>query len=314
MQASVFVGISVDGFMARPEGGLDFLPEGGGEPHGYDEFMASVDALVIGRGTFETVLGFGSWPYGKKRVVVLSSRPLDLSAAQGGVVEQMAGTPAEILARLEASGARHLYIDGGLTIQGFLKAGLISRLILTRVPVLIGQGIPLFGTLPQDIRLRHLRTRSFESGLVQSEYEMLGGAETDAAVADAPEAQVRQLLERWARATRENRLDDILTGHAPQALIYDVLPPLQYEGTEAYRRSWGDWQPATQGEDLFQLEDLVITAGAEVAFAHGLLRCGGRLPDGRAFEERVRATFGLRKAGGRWQVMHQHISKPSAPN
>ena len=94
MNVSVFIGTSVDGFIARPNGDLDFLPEGGGEPHGYDEFIASVDALVIGRKTFETVLTFATWPYGDKRVVVLSSRPLDLSAVRGGVVEQMAGPPA----------------------------------------------------------------------------------------------------------------------------------------------------------------------------------------------------------------------------
>jgi dihydrofolate reductase len=169
---SVFVGTSVDGFIARPNGDLDFLPEGGGEPHGYDEFMASVDALVIGRKTYETVLAFEAWPYGDKRVVVLSSRPVDLSAAGKGVVEQMAGPPAEIVAQLAASGAHNLYVDGGKTIQGFLRAGLIQRLIITRVPVLIGDGVPLFGTLPQDIRLRHIMTRHFPSGLVQSEYRV----------------------------------------------------------------------------------------------------------------------------------------------
>jgi dihydrofolate reductase len=169
---SVFVGTSVDGFIARPNGDLDFLPEGGGEPHGYDEFMASVDALVIGRKTYETVLAFEAWPYGDKRVVVLSSRPIDLSAAGKGVVEQMDGPPAEIVAQLAASGAHNLYVDGGKTIQGFLRAGLIQRLIITRVPVLIGDGVPLFGTLPQDIRLRHIMTRHFPSGLVQSEYRI----------------------------------------------------------------------------------------------------------------------------------------------
>ncbi len=171
MTASVFVGISVDGFIARPNGNLDFLPEGGGEPHGYNEFIASVDAIVIGRKTFETVLTFGPpWPYGDKRVVVLSSRPVDLSAAAGGVVEQMAGSPAEIVSQLAATGAHHLYIDGGITIQGFLRAGLIQRLIITRVPVLIGDGIPLFGSLAHDVRLRHVATRHYPSGLVQSEY------------------------------------------------------------------------------------------------------------------------------------------------
>lgn len=172
MTASVFVGASVDGFIARADGGLDWLPAGGGEPHGYDEFMASVDAIVIGRNTFEIVLGFDPWPYGDKRVVVLSSRPLDLSAVRGGRVEQRAGDPATIIADLAADGAANLYIDGGITIQRFLRAGVIERLIVTRVPVLIGEGIPLFGSLDRDIRLSHVATRSYPSGLVQSDYRI----------------------------------------------------------------------------------------------------------------------------------------------
>jgi len=173
MSVSVFIGTSVDGFIARTNGALDFLPEGGGEPHGYNEFIASVDAIVIGRKTFETVLAFDTWPYGDKRVVVLSSRPVDLSAVRGGVVEQMGGPPAEIVSQLAARGIHHLYIDGGVTIQGFLRAGVIQRLIITRVPVLIGEGIPLFGSLPHDIRLRHIATRHYPSGLVQSEYQVV---------------------------------------------------------------------------------------------------------------------------------------------
>jgi dihydrofolate reductase len=170
---SVFIGTSVDGFIARPNDDLDFLPPGGGEPHGYNEFLASVDAIVIGRRTFDKVLSLGPWPYADKRVVVLSSRALDLSVARGAVVEQMAGAPAEIVSQLAAGGAHHLYIDGGITIQRFLRAGLIQRLIITRVPVLIGEGVPLFGTLPRDIRLRHVATRHYPSGLVQSEYHMV---------------------------------------------------------------------------------------------------------------------------------------------
>ena len=173
MSVSVFIGTSVDGFIARPNGALDFLPEGGGEPHGYNEFIASVDAIVIGRKTFETVLAFDTWPYGNKRVVVLSSRPVDLCAVRGGVVEQMGGPPAEIVSQLAARRIHHLYIDGGVTIQGFLRAGVLQRLIITRVPVLIGEGIPLFGSLPHDIRLRHIATRHYPSGLVQSEYQVV---------------------------------------------------------------------------------------------------------------------------------------------
>src|SRR5271157_4656917 len=172
MTVSVFIGTSVDGFIARRNGDLDFLPEGGGEPHGYDEFMASVDALVIGRKTFETVRAFEAWPYANKRVVVLSSTPLDFSLLRGGVAEQMSGSPAEIIARLASSGAHHLYVDGGITIQRFLRAGLVQRLIITRVPVLIGDGIPLFGTLPRDVRLRHIATQHYPSGLVKSEYHV----------------------------------------------------------------------------------------------------------------------------------------------
>ena len=172
MTVSVFVGTSVDGFIARPNGALDFLPAGGGEPHGYDEFMASVDALVIGHNTFEIVLAFPEWPYAEKRVVVLSGRSLDLSAVRGGRVEQMAGSPVEIVAKLAASGAQHLYVDGGITVQRFLRAGLVQRLIITRVPVLIGEGIPLFGSLPHDIRLRHVATQHYPSGLVKSEYHV----------------------------------------------------------------------------------------------------------------------------------------------
>jgi dihydrofolate reductase len=173
MKASVFVGTSVDGFIARHNGDFDFLPEGGGEPHGYDEFMASIDVLVIGRNTFEKVLTLKTWPYAGKRVVVLSSRMIDLNAVPGALVEHMTGSPAEITGRLSADGAKHAYIDGGITVQGFLRARLIQRLVITRVPVLIGDGIPLFGSLPHDIQLRHLQTKSYLSGLVKSEYEIV---------------------------------------------------------------------------------------------------------------------------------------------
>jgi dihydrofolate reductase len=177
MKVSVFVGTSVDGFIARPNGEFDFLPAGGGEPHGYNEFMATVDALVIGRKTFEIVLALPEWPYGDKRVVVLSSRPIDFSrvsrgSVRGGVVEQMAGAPAEIVAKLAASGVGHIYVDGGITIQRFLRAGLVQRLTITRVPVLIGEGIPLFGRLPQDVRLRHVATQEYSSGMVKSVYDV----------------------------------------------------------------------------------------------------------------------------------------------
>lgn len=172
MKASVFIGTSLDGFIARLNGDFDFLPADGGEPHGYDEFIATVDAHVIGRTTFETVLAFDTWPYGEKPVFVLSTRAL-APAPQGARVERLSGDPTEIVSQLEARGVRHAYVDGGITIQRFLAAGLIQRLIITRVPVLIGVGIPLFGATPRDILLRHVATRQYASGLVQSEYEIV---------------------------------------------------------------------------------------------------------------------------------------------
>jgi len=169
VKASVFVGTSLDGFIARANGDLDFLPTGGGEPHGYDEFMATVDALVIGRKTFDTVLTLAPWPYGEKPVFVLSTHAL-APTPPGAIVERMSGAPADIVAQLAARGIRHIYVDGGITIQRFLHAGLIHRLIITRVPVLIGGGIPLFGAVERDIPLKHVATRHYASGLVQSEY------------------------------------------------------------------------------------------------------------------------------------------------
>jgi dihydrofolate reductase len=172
MKLSVFVGTSLDGFIARKNGDYDFLPADGGEPHGYDEFIASVDTVVMGRNTLEVVLKLPSWPYRDKRVVVLSHRPLDLSGIAGRV-EQMSGDPEHIVRELAATGAEHLYVDGGVTVQEFLRAGQIQRVTITRVPVLIGEGIPLFASVPRDIRLRHIGTRQYKSGLVTSDYEVL---------------------------------------------------------------------------------------------------------------------------------------------
>ncbi|MGZ8392183.1 MAG: dihydrofolate reductase family protein [Gemmatimonadales bacterium] len=169
MRASVFIATSLDGFIARANGDIDWLPTGDVEEHGYQAFIATVDALVIGRKTYETVLAFDAWPYGDKPVYVLSSGTLP-PAPPGAVVEHMSGAPAEIVSRLSARGVRHVYVDGGITIQRFLQAGLIQRLIITRIPVLIGTGIPLFGAIPRDIVLHHVSTRQYESGLVQSEY------------------------------------------------------------------------------------------------------------------------------------------------
>lgn len=180
MKASVFVATSLDGFIARSDGDIDWLhstqpdtnPDGV-EDHGYSEFMESVDTIVMGRNTFEKVLSFDiPWPY-KKPVVVLTSRPHTISTDQNSQITAMSGSPEEIVSQLEHRSASHLYIDGGKTVQQFLNAGLIQRLIITTIPILLGDGIRLFGPLAADIRLAHARTQPFPGGLVQTEYELL---------------------------------------------------------------------------------------------------------------------------------------------
>jgi len=171
VNTSVFIATSLDGYIARPDGGLDWLPADGGEPHGYDEFIATVDVIVIGRKTFETVLTFDAWPYGSKLVIVLTHSS-SLKVPDGARCEFMSGAPSAIVDRLSARGLTHAYVDGGVTIQAFLAAGLIQRMIITRIPVLLGNGIPLFGPLARDVRLQHVATRAFPSGMVQSEYRI----------------------------------------------------------------------------------------------------------------------------------------------
>ena len=175
-QVSVYIAVSVDGFIARQDGGLDWLPRGGedGEDYGYHAFMDSIDAMLMGRKTFETVLSFGEWPYGDTPVTVLSRTltSADIPLELRETVSVTGGAPTDVLAELAEAGVRHVYLDGGKTIQGFLTGGLVDRLIITTVPVLIGSGVPLFGPMISDIRLEHFETRSFPSGMVQTTYDV----------------------------------------------------------------------------------------------------------------------------------------------
>jgi dihydrofolate reductase len=172
VKASVFIATGLDGFIARENGDLEWLgePSDEGEDYGYQHFFDSVDVLVMGRNSFDKVLSFDQWPYADKSVVVLTYRRLDLPAQLPDTIEMMSGSPQEAVEQLEARGFSHLYIDGGQSIQGVLKAGLIQRLIITRIPIILGSGIPLCGPLTGDIKLSHLHTQHFPGGLVQSEY------------------------------------------------------------------------------------------------------------------------------------------------
>lgn len=175
MKVSVYIATSLDGYIARPNGDIDWLLEGPdlpGEDFGYAAFMATVDALVMGRRTYEKALTFASWPYAGKRVVVLSTGSPEVPAALAGAVEVVSLPPEVLVERLSREGVSHVYLDGGATIQGFLAAGMIDEITVTRIPVLIGEGIPLFGRLARDVRMEHAETRAFANGFVQSRYRV----------------------------------------------------------------------------------------------------------------------------------------------
>lgn len=178
MKISAYIGTSLDGFIARENGDLDWLPgsdgETNGEDYGFNNFIESVDILIMGRKTYDKVMTFGYWPYGEKRVIVLSSKPVEIPEQLIGTVDSRSCSPTELVEELYESGAKHLYVDGGKTIQSFINAGLIQEITITSVPVLIGSGITLFGRLDQDIKLHHIETCSFDNGFVQSKYEILG--------------------------------------------------------------------------------------------------------------------------------------------
>lgn len=172
---SVFIATSLDGFIARENDELDWLdavnqtvPEG--EDCGYGAFMSGVDVLVMGRYTYEKVLTFGAWPYGEKRVIVLSGRPLTIPPSLSHLVSHSSESPQELCQRLGQEGVGRIYLDGGITIQRFLAAGLVDDMVITLIPVLLGSGKPLFGSLPADIPLRHVATTSYDFGLVQLMY------------------------------------------------------------------------------------------------------------------------------------------------
>lgn len=165
----VFIATSVDGFIARRDGNLDWLKavERPGEDYGYQRFFNSVDALVIGRGTYDVARAFEPWPYAGKRCVVMTRRAFEPKANE----ETFSGEPAALLGELERAGVRRVYVDGGAVISQFLAAGLIDELTISRVPVLLGTGIPLFGPGTEQ-PLTLVESRAFPSGLVQTTWRI----------------------------------------------------------------------------------------------------------------------------------------------
>ena len=169
----VFIATSVDGFIARKDGTLDWLArvERPGEDYGFQRFFDSIDTLVIGRSTYDFARSIEPWPWAGKRCVVMTHRPLTRKANE----EAWSGEPAALLERLAREGVRRVYVDGGAVISQFLAARLIDELTLSRIPVLLGSGIPLFGAgVEQPLTL--VENRSFPSGLVQTTWQLSPGA------------------------------------------------------------------------------------------------------------------------------------------
>ena len=168
----VYIGTSLDGFIARKNGDIDWLTQFANDEaiRAYEEFMSRVDAIVIGKGTFEKVLTFPTWPY-EKKVFLLSTTIKQVSDIVADKITLLSMKPKEILSYLLGNGFSGIYVDGGKVIQSFLREDLIDELIITKVPELIGTGIPLFGYLDNDLRFEHIKTNIYSDGLVKSHYE-----------------------------------------------------------------------------------------------------------------------------------------------
>ena len=172
MKTTVYIGTSLDGFIAREDGDIDWLVKYQNKEvyDSYNEFISTIDAMVIGRGTFEKVITFPEWPY-EKKVFVLSTSLKQIPGTLSEKAILIAMKPAALLSYLSDKGFSTIYIDGGKVIQSFLQEDLIDELIITKVPELIGTGIPLFGYLDNDLRFEHIKTNIYSDGLVKSQYK-----------------------------------------------------------------------------------------------------------------------------------------------
>lgn len=232
MKCSVFIATSLDGFIARHDGSIDWLNKANalvspGEDGGYKEFISTVDALVMGRYSYENVLSFDSWPY-ELPVIVLSSQKVEIPNHLKDKVSISSESPTELVERLTKKGFQHLYIDGGITIQNFLAHHLINELTITLAPVLLGSGRSLFGPLVQDIELKPIETRCIGGGFVQLKYQV----QQDSSVKTRNRDQVYLVYEEiidWIDTHRNKELQmeqfylDLLQIHIPKgSQILDV--------------------------------------------------------------------------------------------
>ncbi|MBN1524027.1 MAG: dihydrofolate reductase [Spirochaetales bacterium] len=172
----VFIAMSLDGYIARKDGDIDWLMPAEysqKEDYGYLAFIDSIDAIVMGRKSFEKVCTFDAWPYGDIPVIVLSAREISIPSVLKSTVSSFSKSLDHLVDDLHSAGKKRLYIDGGITIQRFLAAERIDRMTITVIPVLLGEGIRLFGFLPKQVHLRLEGSRCFDSGYVQLQYTVI---------------------------------------------------------------------------------------------------------------------------------------------
>lgn len=184
MKCSAFIATSVDGFIARPDGNVDWLHSSGNQDvemgnqadMGFYDYLSEVDCLIMGRKTMEVIanmnLSDDQWPYGDMKIVVLSSSITEIPASVRSNAMVFSGELKDLISMLKEEGLKHAYIDGGSTIQQFIREGLMSEMTIARVPILLGEGIPLFTTLGREVSLKDAETTAYPNDFVQVKYKL----------------------------------------------------------------------------------------------------------------------------------------------
>lgn len=178
MKVSAFIGISLDGFIARSDGAIDWLTEGDtkvtpGEDFGFSSFLAGIDVIIMGKKTFEQVVKFDHWPYKDKKIIVLTSRQINIPHNLSHSVTISNESPNQLITRLSSQFVSHIYVDGGKVIQSFLSEGLVDEMNTTIVPILIGKGRSFSESIPRDILLHNSKITVYEFGAVQIKYTVI---------------------------------------------------------------------------------------------------------------------------------------------
>ncbi|CDZ80245.1 5-amino-6-(5-phosphoribosylamino)uracil reductase [Candidatus Rubidus massiliensis] len=170
-KVSIYIAASIDGYIARPDGNIDWLLYGhsGDEDYGYKSFISSIDVVIMGKNTYEVVNNFDTWGYTGKRVIILSSTLIEVRPE----AELYNGSLNELLERLYKEGAKHIWVDGGITASNFLEQGLVDELIISVIAKILGSGIPLFKLMSKETNCGLIASKSYPSGLVQLHYKVI---------------------------------------------------------------------------------------------------------------------------------------------